>query len=215
MCILTIKYKNGYPHRAKSRIVVLGNREQHLWSRSDRYSPTLTQTQLHTLIALAVQNKRVLRQGDVKNAFCNGILPTTETVVVKSPAGCPFSTSKTYLKLKNLLYGLCRSPKHWYDTITKTRNAIGLHNSPNAPCVFHGAIIEGKAPIYLGLYVDDFCYFSPDQEVEQNFQDKLNQHFTVDYEDEVDWFLGQKFTWKKTDDAVACHLCTPLSSLDY
>lgn len=95
MCILTIKLKDGYPHRAKSRIVVLGNREQRLWSRSDRYSPTLTQTQLRSLIALAVQHKRALRQGDVKNAFCNGILPTTETVVVKPPVGCPFSTPNT------------------------------------------------------------------------------------------------------------------------
>lgn len=42
MCILTIKFKDGYPHQAKSRIVVLGNREERIWSRSFRYSPTLT-----------------------------------------------------------------------------------------------------------------------------------------------------------------------------
>jgi hypothetical protein len=30
MCILTIKFKDRYPHHAKSRIVVLGNREQRL-----------------------------------------------------------------------------------------------------------------------------------------------------------------------------------------
>ena len=27
MCLLTIKYKNGYPDRAKCRIVVLGNQQ--------------------------------------------------------------------------------------------------------------------------------------------------------------------------------------------
>lgn len=152
---------------------------------------------------MAVQHKRVLRQEDVKNAFYNGILPTNETEIVKPLAGCPFSKPKTYWKLKKTLYDLCRSPKHWYDTMTKALNDIGLKNSPNAPCVFHGTLIDDKESFYLGLYVDDFCYFSPDPEVEQKIQDALNQHFTVDYEDEVDWFLGQKFSWKITDDNVS------------
>lgn len=73
MCVLTIKYKDGYPHRAKSRIVVLGNREQRQWSKTDRYSPTLSQTQLRSLVALAIQNQYVFKQGDIKNAFCNSI----------------------------------------------------------------------------------------------------------------------------------------------
>lgn len=69
MCILTIKFKYGCPHRAKSHLVVLGNREQRYWSRSNRYLPALTQTQLRALIALAVHHQRVLQQGDVNMVF--------------------------------------------------------------------------------------------------------------------------------------------------
>lgn len=176
--------------------------------------PTLTHTQLRSLIALSAKHKRVLRQGDVKNASCNGILPTTETVIVKPPAGCPFSTPKTYWKLKKTLYGLCRPPKHWYDTMTKALNDIGLHNSHNAPCIFHSTLLKGKPPLFLVLYVDDFCYFSADDDVEPEFKNLLNQHFTVDYEEEVDWFLGQKFTWKTSADDVSCHLSQEAFTLD-
>lgn len=83
MCILTIKYKDGYAHQAKFRIVVLGNRAQRQWSKSDRYSPALTQVQLRSLVALAIEHKCVLKQGDVKNVFCNGILPSDEMVIVR------------------------------------------------------------------------------------------------------------------------------------
>jgi hypothetical protein len=42
MCVLTIKKdENLLPVRAKSRIVVLGNHEDRVWSKSDRYAPVL------------------------------------------------------------------------------------------------------------------------------------------------------------------------------
>jgi hypothetical protein len=42
MCVLVIKPdKDGKPHRAKSRIVVLGNHEDRYFSKSQRYAPVL------------------------------------------------------------------------------------------------------------------------------------------------------------------------------
>ena len=42
MCVLVVKPdKDGKPHRAKSRIVVLGNHEDRYYSKSDRYAPVL------------------------------------------------------------------------------------------------------------------------------------------------------------------------------
>jgi hypothetical protein len=43
------------------------------------------------------------------------------------------------------------------------------------PCIFHGTIIPGKPPLYLAIYVDDFLYFSANDEVEQYFQKALSQ----------------------------------------
>ena len=118
MCILTIKKDEQLrPLRAKSRIVVLGNHEDRVWSKSDKYAPVLCQDSLRFLTSMAVNARRPLRQGDCKNAFCQGILPPDETTIVRPPSGNPEAEPGEYWLLKRTLYGLRRSPRHWYDKI--------------------------------------------------------------------------------------------------
>ena len=75
MFVLTIKKgKQLLPLHALSQIVVLGNRETCDWSKSDRFAPVLCFDSLCFLVSLAVQHRRGLKQGDCKNAFCQGIL---------------------------------------------------------------------------------------------------------------------------------------------
>ena len=95
MRVLTIKYKDSYPDRTKCRIVVPGNQQQHTYNKSDKYAPVISQNHFRCLLSLAVTNKCKLRQGDVKNTFCNGILPDDKMVVIKLPKGCPCSTKNT------------------------------------------------------------------------------------------------------------------------
>ena len=169
MCLLTIKYKDGYPSHV-------------------------------------VYNERVLRQGDVKNAFCNGILPPNECVVIKPPKGCPYSQSDTLWKLKKTLYGLFQSPIHWFQNISSFFHQIGLHNSPNSPCVFTRTIIPGQPPMYVGLYVDDFAYFGTSDAVELQFQKLMDQKYSVSYYDCLQWFLDMKFIWYETESTPKCHI---------
>jgi hypothetical protein len=83
MCVLTIKKdENLLPLQAKSRIVVLGNHKDRVWSKSDRYAPVLHGDSLCFLVSLAVEKWRPLQQGDCKDAFCQGILPPEETTIV-------------------------------------------------------------------------------------------------------------------------------------
>ena len=91
MVVQTVKSVHGVPTRVKSRIVVLGNLEQHNWSKSDCYAPVMPLYQVRLLVSLAVANRRVLKQGDCKNAFCQSVLPDDEVVVVRPPVGCPNS----------------------------------------------------------------------------------------------------------------------------
>ena len=80
----------------------------------------------------------------------------------------------------------------------------------NAPCLSKGTAIPGKAPMYLGLYVDDFVYFSVDPEVEAAFEKKLKAKTLVDFMGQVTHFLGIKFQWRKfqsrNEDHVKAHL---------
>ena len=90
MCVLTTKKdKDFIPEHAKSRIIALGNLGDHEWPKHEHYAPVLQYSSLHLMVSLAIQRKRVLQQGDVKNAFCNADLPPDEVTIVRPPAGDP------------------------------------------------------------------------------------------------------------------------------
>jgi hypothetical protein len=134
---LTIKKdENLLPLQAKSRIVVLGNHEDHIWSRLDRFAPLLRGVSLHFLISLAVGKRHPLCQGDCKNAFCQGILPPDKITIVRPPAGDPETNPNEYWLLQKTLYGLRCSPRHWYDKINRILKFIGLEPSLEDPCLF-------------------------------------------------------------------------------
>ncbi len=62
---------------------------------------------------------------------------------------------------------------HWYDNISAFFKSIGPQNSPNSPCDFTGELIPGEPPLYVGLDVDDFAYFSSSDTVEEKFKSSL------------------------------------------
>ncbi len=113
MCVLTIKKdKQLMPLRAKSCIVVLGNRESGGWSKSNRFALVLWFNSLRFLVSLSTQHLQGLKQGDCKNAFCQGILPPEETTIAQPPFGVPDATKDEYWLLLKTLYGLRWSPRH-------------------------------------------------------------------------------------------------------
>jgi hypothetical protein len=76
MCVLLIKKDEMFnPLRAKSCIVVLGNHEDRVWSKPEKYTPVLRPNSMRLMVSLAMEQRRTLKQGDCKNAFCQGVLP--------------------------------------------------------------------------------------------------------------------------------------------
>jgi hypothetical protein len=111
MCVLTIKKdENLLPLCAKSRIVALGNLEERIWSKSDRFAPVLRQDSLHLLTSLAVEKRHPLQQSDCKSAFCHGILPPEETTIVCSPSGGPDADPQEYWLLLQMLMASAKAP---------------------------------------------------------------------------------------------------------
>ena len=215
MCVLTIKRdENLLPHRAKSRIVVLGNHEDRIWAKSEKFAPVLRSESLRLLVSMAVEKRRPLRQGDCKNAFCQGILPANEITIVRPPPGDPEAEPGEYWLLLRTLYGLRRSPRHWYDKINAILRSIGLTPSLEDPCLYSGFItdpsdpsqLKSEYPLSLGIYVDDFVYFSEDPAVEDLFCRLLAQRCKVDFMGIVNWFLGIHFSWRITPSSTTVHL---------
>jgi hypothetical protein len=215
MCVLSIKKDEMFnPLRAKSRIVVLGNHEDRVWTKSEKYAPVLRSDSMRLLVSLAVEKCRTLKQGDCKNAFCQGVLPDDEITIVKPPLGDPDAAKDEYWLLKKTLYGLRRSPRHWYNKISAVLRCMGLKPNASDPCVFTGSLCNPNnpaedipaAPLTIGLYVDDFIYFSEDPDVERRFEELLSSLVTVDFMGTVDWFLGTHFQWSCHDNEVLVHL---------
>ena len=116
ICILSIrKDEHLMPLQAKSWIVVLGNCESREWSKRDRFTPVLCFDSLRYFVSLAVQRCCGLKQGNCKNAFCQGILPLEEITIVWPPSGDPDAVIDKYWLLQKTLYRLGRSPRHWYE----------------------------------------------------------------------------------------------------
>ena len=208
MNLFTVKKdKEGNPVRAKSRIVVLGNHENRVWTREDRYAPVLSSSAARLLVSMAVDDGCYLKQGDCKNAFCQPELPDDELCIVRPPIGCPNTKKGTYWKLNKTLYGLSRSAHHWYTLMDNLLKDIGFESMGQDRCVYKCTPIPGKPPICLGLYVDDFVFYSKSEEVEEWFEQQLKSKVKVDFMGTVSWFLGQAYEWHRFDDGrVTCHI---------
>jgi hypothetical protein len=152
------------------------------------------------MTSMAVERGRREKQGDCKNAFVQSYLPKNEKIIVRPPKGCPISKRGDLWLLRKTLYGLRRSPYHWYQNISKILVSMGLTISPHDPCVFYGKLADHLPPIYIGLYVDDFKYFSESDKVEKLFEQKVGSKCIVDFMGEVSWFLGCKYEWETLPD---------------
>ncbi len=82
------------------------------------------------------------------------------------------------------------------------------------PCLYTGFIWDpsnpsappSSLPLSLGLYMDDFVYFSKDPKVEALFCRLLSERCKVDFMGIVKWFLGVHFSWRITPSSVDVHL---------
>ena len=169
MSVLAVKEDaNLLPVRAKLRIVVLGNHEDRVWSRFKKYAPVLRLDSLRFLVSMAMENRCMIKQGDHKNVFYNGNLPPNKVTIVQPPKSDPSAAKNKFWLLKKTLYGLRRSPRHWFAKIDKIFESMGLQSNPYDPCVYLGYVHDpddpsdedSVVPITMGLYVDNFICFS-------------------------------------------------------
>jgi hypothetical protein len=74
-------------------------------------------------------------------------------------------------------------------------------------CLFVGTPLEGKAPLYVSLFVDDFICFSTNPDVEAHFENELAQKVKVDFMGQADYFFCVQFHWTRHhDNHVSVHL---------
>ncbi len=118
---------------------------------------------LSFLVGLAVEKQQPLCQGDCNNEFCQGILPPDKITIVRPTSDNPETDPQEYWFLLHMLYGLCWSPRDWYDNINSLLLSIGLKPLLEDPCICSGfstnplepSGTKSKYPVSLGLYVNE------------------------------------------------------------
>ncbi len=118
------------------------------------------------------------------------------------------------IALQKTLYGLRRSPWHWYEKIDSILGSIGLIPNAHDLCFYTNIVwhphnpsaTQSSAPLSIFLYVDDFVYVSKDPEVESLFERLLQDQVKVDFMELVEWFLGIHFSWHFTPSKADVHL---------
>ena len=73
--------------------------------------------------------------------------------------------------------------------------------------MFVGNLIEGHPPLYIGIYVNDFAYFSASDKVEKKFETDFGSKIKTKFNRVVDYYLGIKITNKThPDNSLTCYL---------
>ena len=89
--------------------------------------------------------------------------------------------------------------------------SMGLKASLHYPCLLYGVLANPSSPetisavqsqLHVGLYVNNFVFYSSDLTQEALFKTLLQEHIQVDFMGDVYYFLGTAFTWLKRKDRI-------------
>ena len=73
-----------------------------------------------------------------------------------------------------------------------------------------------RKPVHVGIYVEDFVFFSEDPEEEERFKKALGSCMVpIDWMGTVDYFLGTAFNWKRHEDGHLSVLLTQSAFTEY
>ena len=123
--------------------------------------------------------------------------------IVRPPLDDPDSNPDDFWILNKTLYGLRKSPQHWYNLIAKILRDMGLTPSNNNPCLLSSGIdyvtpsATPRHTIHVGLYVNNFFFFSESDTEDYYFKQLLNDKVTNDFMGNANFFLGSSFEWNR------------------
>lgn len=175
----------------KARLVAKGFTQRHGIDYFDTFSPSVRQSTIRLLFAIAAEKNLDVDHVDVTTAFLHGELH--ETVFMEQPEGFvqPGQESKVCL-LQKAIYGLRQSSRVWYEKVDAVLVAAGYTKSEYEPCVYFKR--DGESCTYIALYVDDFFLFSNSKQELKAIKEVLGGKFNIKDLGPVKECLGVRVT---------------------
>jgi transposase InsO family protein len=183
------------PDRFKARFVVHGNQQRKGIDYTETYAGTARSGSVKILLALAAIEGWADGQLDACNAFLNAHL--SDLVYVFHP---PLYKKKGFvLRLRRALYGLCTSPREWWQELVTKLKKLGFRQCQGDLSVFVNA--QG---VILIVYVDDIALFAKTQSAINVAKQQLMSAYKMRDIGQLKTFIGIQIERQSTN-AIFIH----------
>ena len=139
------------------------------------------------LLVLAVQNKWVIHQWDVKAAYLQA--PLTHEVYVQD---INEKGETEYWRLHKALYGLKQAGHEWYKTMKGIMTRVGLRQSIGDPGCFYN-----QDGLIISTHVDDMMAVAKIESQLNDIEAAIEHHVELDKLGIPTKLLGMELTWTK------------------
>ena len=177
--------------RYKARLVAQGFSQIGGVDYDDTYAPVARLASSRAIIAMANRLGLELHQVDIKGAYLNGILNSSEVLYMQHPPGykSPEAGARV-LRLIKMLYGLKQSGRRWYQKLTAIFTSLGFRRCAVDEAVFY-KLDAGKGDLtVVAVHVNDCTIAATSLRLIDNFKIGLRQHVEVTDLGELHWMLG-------------------------
>jgi len=186
------KTKGEYIGKFKARLCVLGNTQTPGldYDPENIFAPVMRGSTMRAALALMGPlgpRKMHITQADYTLAFLNA--SPKEKVYVKPARGFPTEDPTHVLLLKRSLYGLCQSPREWYEYLRAWLREQGFGESKSDPCMFTRRGKDNLLEVIL-VYVDDTLIFANRKELTDAIKKAMRAKFEMTDVEDADKVIG-------------------------
>jgi transposase InsO family protein len=169
------------PDRYKARWVIHGNKQIKGTDYDEVYAATARSGSIRTLLAITAIEGYEMAQLDVIDAFLNAEL--VEEVYTIHPIG--FGKKGTCCRLLKTLFGLCQSPREWWQHISRKLAEMGF-----IQCKSDQSVYVNKDGVIIILYVDDIALFARKKEAIATAKTQLMSSYKLRDIGKLQAFIG-------------------------
>jgi hypothetical protein len=163
---------DGSVARYKARICVDGSKQKHGIDFTETFSPVANAATIRLVIAIATHQRMLLRQFDIKLAFCAAKID--RPVYMRAPAGSGEPRTSIW-KLLLSLYGLKQAPRLFNAKLHSVLSKLGWTRSKHDPCLYYANTGIGLS--LLAVVVDDLLLATKEKAFADLFYARMSQEF--------------------------------------
>ncbi len=184
--VFKVKKKgDGTVERYKARICVDGSKQKYGIDYKEVFSPVATHVTIRLALAIAMHERLVVRQFDIKLAFVSSDID--QPVYMRAPSGSN-EPPNTVWKLKKSLYGLKQAPRLFNTYLNGHLVKLGFTQSSNDPCLYFR--IGTHEFTLLVIVVDDILMVTSKLQYAQTFETNMKKIFELKSMGEPSYMIG-------------------------